>query len=127
MPRPAVSKQGRTGKSKGGGWNRGGTSWNKGSYLRFVKARVIVKAQVGEPQGVATVLHHGRAPRQHPRQAKRDVPRRRLDLLPRLARVQGTGTWQDASLCRGEGNRAEAQADEPEGVEGLAQIGPAAQ
>ena len=43
MPRAAVSKQGRTGKSKGGGWNRGGTSWNKGDYLLFAKARVIVR------------------------------------------------------------------------------------
>ena len=36
--------EGRQGEGeKGGGWNKGGTSWNKGSFLSFVAARDIVR------------------------------------------------------------------------------------
>ena len=46
------------------------------------------EARAKEPEGVVSVVQGRRATLQHPNRPRQDVPRRRLDLLPRLARVR---------------------------------------
>ena len=84
MPRVAVKDA--EGAGNGGIWRRG----QKGSYLSFAAARAVVwKLKLKGVKEWLAWSSSGQRPSNIPgNPARTDLPRRRLDLVPGLARVR---------------------------------------